>query len=188
MPVTINGDGSITGLSVGGLGSGVVNTATLANGAAAGVKLGTGSVIQTVSQTFAPYGDADDALRGHDGTYSETGITLSITPTVSTSKILVVTTGCSFGYKSSDSQVDYFMRLVVTPSGGSLSELREIEVRMTNMGNTTQRLFDSWSMTSNHDHNTTSALTYKVQHKTATATYCWARYKGADMHLLEIAG
>ena len=34
MPVTINGDGSITGLSVGGLGSGVVNTATLANGAA----------------------------------------------------------------------------------------------------------------------------------------------------------
>ena len=188
MPVTINGSGSIAGLSVGGLGSGVVNTATLANGAAAGVKLGTGSVIQTVSQTFAPYGDTDDALRGHDGTYSETGITLSITPTVSTSKILVVTTGCSFGYKTSDSQVDYFMRLVVTPSGGSLSELREIEVRMTNMGNTTQRLFDSWSMTSNHDHNTTSALTYKVQHKTSTATYCWARYKGADMHLLEIAG
>ncbi len=32
MPVTINGDGSITGLSVGGLGSGVVNTATLASG------------------------------------------------------------------------------------------------------------------------------------------------------------
>ena len=34
MPVTINGDGSITGLSVGGLGAGVVNTATLADGAA----------------------------------------------------------------------------------------------------------------------------------------------------------
>ena len=30
MPVTINGDGSIAGLSVGGLGSGVVNTATIA--------------------------------------------------------------------------------------------------------------------------------------------------------------
>jgi hypothetical protein len=46
MPVTINGDGSITGLSVGGLGSGVVNTATLADGAATGIKLGSGSVIQ----------------------------------------------------------------------------------------------------------------------------------------------
>ena len=50
MPVTINGDGSITGLSVGGLGSGVVNTATLANGAAAGSKLGTGAILQ-VKQT-----------------------------------------------------------------------------------------------------------------------------------------
>ena len=52
MPVTINGSGSIAGLSVGGLGSGVVNTATLADGANAGVKLGTGSVIQTVSSNF----------------------------------------------------------------------------------------------------------------------------------------
>ena len=51
MPVTINGDGSITGLSVGGLGAGVVNAATLADGAAAGTKLGTGSVIQVV-QTY----------------------------------------------------------------------------------------------------------------------------------------
>ena len=33
MPVTINGDGSIAGLSVGGLGSGVVNTASIADGA-----------------------------------------------------------------------------------------------------------------------------------------------------------
>ena len=187
MPVTINGDGSIAGLSVGGLGSGVVNTATLANGAATGVKLGTGSVIQTFSQTFAPYGDADDALRAHDGTYSETGITLSITPTVSTSKIMVMSEGCSFGYKSSDSQVDYYMRLVGTPSGGSLTQFREIEVRHTVANNTTQRLFDSWNMSYLHDHNGTVAIEYKVQHKTATATYAWARYRGATMTLMEIA-
>ena len=50
MPITINGNGSITGLSVGGLGSGIVNTATLADGAASGSKLTmpSGSVIQTV--------------------------------------------------------------------------------------------------------------------------------------------
>ena len=34
MPVTINGDGSITGLAVGGLPDGCVDTDTLANGAA----------------------------------------------------------------------------------------------------------------------------------------------------------
>ena len=54
MPVTINGDGSITGLSVGGLGSGVVNTATLANGAATQAKrtYATGEIIQTQSFIF----------------------------------------------------------------------------------------------------------------------------------------
>ena len=157
MPVTINGDGSISGLSVGGLGSGVVNEATLADGAAAGVKLGTGSVIQTVSQTFAPYGDSGSD-RGTSTTYSNTGIVLSITPTVSTSKILVLSEGCSFGYKSSDSQVDYYMRLAGTPSGGSLTEFREIEVRHTVANNTTQRLFDSWNMSYLHDHNGTVAF------------------------------
>ena len=58
MPVTINGNGSITGLSVGGLGSGVVNDATLASnavtttkiasGAISGATLPAGSIIQTV--------------------------------------------------------------------------------------------------------------------------------------------
>ena len=54
MPVTINGDGTIVGLSVGGLGAGVVNTATLADGAATQAKrtFASGEVIQTVSNTF----------------------------------------------------------------------------------------------------------------------------------------
>ena len=185
MPVTINGSGSITGLSVGGLGSGVVNTATLANGAAAGVKLGSGSVIQTVSSTFAPYGDAGSD-RGSSTSYSDTGIVLSITPTVSTSKILVMSEGGSFGYKTSDSQVDYYIRLVGTPSGGSLTQFREIEVRYTVANNTTQRLFDSWNMSYLHDHNGTVAIEYKVQHRLQTATYCWARYRGATVTLMEI--
>ena len=186
MPVTINGDGSISGLSVGGLGSGVVNTATLADGAAAGVKLGTGSVIQTVSQTFAPYGDSGSD-RGTSTTYSDTGIVFSITPTVSTSKILVLSEGGSFGYKTSDSQVDYYMRLVGTPSGGSLTEFREINIRHTVANNATQRHLDSWNMAYLHDHNGTVAVEYKVQHRTDTATYVWARYRGATVTLMEIA-
>ena len=53
MPVTINGDGSITGLSVGGLGSGVVNTATLADGAATQDKrtYASGEIVQKASTT-----------------------------------------------------------------------------------------------------------------------------------------
>ena len=54
MPVTINGDGSITGLSVGGLGSGVVNTATLADGAASGCLLYTSPSPRDLSTSRMP--------------------------------------------------------------------------------------------------------------------------------------
>ena len=177
MPVTINGNGSITGLAQGGIdGTKVVTSAAQP----------AGSVIQTVSSTFAPYGDAGSD-RGSSTSYSDTGIVLSITPTVSTSKILVMSEGGSFGYKTSDSQVDYYIRLVGTPSGGSLTQFREIEVRYTVANNTTQRLFDSWNMSYLHDHNGTVAIEYKVQHRLQTATYCWARYRGATVTLMEIA-
>ena len=83
MPVTINGDGSITGLSVGGLGSGVVNTATLADGAAVGSKLGAGSVIQTVSATTT------STVQNTTTTYADTGLTASITISAN-SKVLIM--------------------------------------------------------------------------------------------------
>ena len=86
MPITINGDGSIAGLSVGGLGSGVVNTATLANGAASGSKLTmpTGSVILTVhnfsTTKIETSNDADI-------------ISATITPSSTSSKILFMYNG-----------------------------------------------------------------------------------------------
>ena len=177
MPVTINGDGTITGLAVGG----ISNTKAISASA-----VPAGSVIQTASETFDPFGDVGSD-RADSTTYSDTGIVLSMTPTVSTSKILVMSEGCSFGYKTSDSQVDYYIRLVGTPTGGSLTQFREIEVRHTVANNTTQRLFDSWNMSYLHDHNGTVAIQYKVQHRLATATYAWARYRGATLTLMEIA-
>ena len=92
MPVTINGNGSITGLSVGGLGSGVVNNATLANGAASGNKLGTGAVIQVVQGTFT--GVTDTTGTG----LVDTGVTKNITVTGS-NKVLVSYT-CYMSAKS----------------------------------------------------------------------------------------
>ena len=89
MPVTINGDGSITGLSVGGLGSGVVNTATLADGAASGSKLTlpTGSVIQTV-QGFS--GTKTITNTSANGDAIECPASVSITPTSGSNKILIM--------------------------------------------------------------------------------------------------
>ena len=86
MPVTINGNGSITGLSVGGLGSGVVNTTTLADGAATGIKQGAGSVIQVQSVTKTD----DFSVSANSTPQDVTGLTVNITPTSSSNKILVI--------------------------------------------------------------------------------------------------
>ena len=67
MPVTINGDGSITGLAVGGLPDGCVDTDTIASGAVTntkvnnsaaidGSKLGPGSVIKVIHGQHATTG------------------------------------------------------------------------------------------------------------------------------------
>ena len=100
MPVTINGDGSITGLSVGGLGSGVVNTATLANGAATQAKrtYATGEIIQskyierTASRANAHNGNSwSEAL--------ESQFRVAITPTAVGNTIIA---HCFIGYTAAN--------------------------------------------------------------------------------------
>jgi len=84
MPITINGNGTITGLSVGGLPDGTVDADTLATGAASGSKITmpTGSVIQVVQGTFT--GVTDTTGTG----LVDTGVTKNITVTGS-NKVLV---------------------------------------------------------------------------------------------------
>ena len=90
MPVTINGDGSITGLAVGGLPDGCVDTDSLANGAASGSKLTlpAGSVIQTVF-----YQDTRRAKTISGSSWQDTGFSGSITTISANSKILLTFTG-----------------------------------------------------------------------------------------------
>ena len=104
MPVTINGSGSIAGLSVGGLPNGTVDadtlasnavtTAKLANGAAAGVKLGTGSVIQTVTDIQAAQTDGSDG--NTSSSYADFGLSVTITPILSNSKMIIFAEGGGF--------------------------------------------------------------------------------------------
>ena len=84
MPITINANGTIAGLSVGGLPDGTVDADTLATGAASGSKITmpTGTVVQVVQGTFT-------GTNNTTGTgLVDTGITKSITVTGS-NKVLV---------------------------------------------------------------------------------------------------
>ena len=100
MPVTINGDGSITGLSVGGLGSGVVNdttlasnavtTAKIASGAISGATLPSGSIIQTVIGANGEVNTSSVAISSSDvnnPTFLNSNCKVTITPQFSLSLI-----------------------------------------------------------------------------------------------------
>ena len=96
MPVTINGDGSITGLVVGGLPNGSVDADTLASNAVTTSKLHndavtashmpTGSVIQTVQHNFT----TGNFTTTSNSYVDITGFSQAITPLAASSKILVI--------------------------------------------------------------------------------------------------
>ena len=117
MPVTINGNGSITGLSVGGLGAGVVNNTTLANGAASGSKLGTGAVIQ-VQKTLVTAQSQITCDTTGTGSH-DSALAVTITPT-SASNIIYIN-AFAFGEGNAQDQARFSTRLKKVISGGSTS-------------------------------------------------------------------
>ena len=84
MPIAINGSGTVTGLSVGGLPDGTVDTDTLADGAATSAKKGPGSVLQ-VQQTIKTSVFSSSSTSFVD----VTGLSVNITTTGS-NKVLVL--------------------------------------------------------------------------------------------------
>ena len=106
MPVSINGNtGVITGLAVGGLPDGIVDADMLASGV--------GGKILQVKQTFK-----NDTASTNSGTYAAiSGLTVSITPSSSSNKILY--RGCLYLAGSGSESVFRLTRTV----GGSATEI-----------------------------------------------------------------
>ena len=87
MSITINGSGTITGVSVGGLPDGIVDTDMLATDAVSAAKIGSlpaGSILQVVSATKS------DTSSVTDYNWTDTGLSVSITPSSSSNEILVL--------------------------------------------------------------------------------------------------
>ena len=98
MAITINGSGTIGGVSVGGLPDGIVDTDMLASAAVTSAKVGSlgtsnlpaGSVIQVVQATAAPTGGTSSTSTSF---IDSNIIEIAITPIETSSKILVYFSG-----------------------------------------------------------------------------------------------
>jgi hypothetical protein len=88
MAITINGTGSITGLTAGGLPDGSVTSADLASGAITAGALPAGSILQVQSTTKTDTTSVSVAAGGQSGVLS--GFTVAITPSSTSSKILLI--------------------------------------------------------------------------------------------------
>ena len=164
MPVTINGNGSITGLSVGGLGSGVVNTATLADGAASGSKLTmpSGSVIQTVQSiktTTQSYSTGSSTLS--DSYFDISGLSVSITPSSGTKCFVsyTVNVGGQAGYGQGLALFRDSTQIYLADASGNIQRLSNFDYTVDN------KKVDSMAgqFLDTHGANGSTAVTYKLQ-------------------------
>ena len=81
MPIVLNGSGTITGISAGGLPDGIIQAADLASGVG-------GKILQVVSFTKTDTASFD-LSSGYFSNSTQTGIQVSITPSNSNNKILL---------------------------------------------------------------------------------------------------
>jgi hypothetical protein len=102
MAISIDGTGTITGISVGGLNDSIITSSELANGAVTVPKVGyNGAVLQVVHTV---YGTADTNTTT---TLADTGLSLSITPVAANSKILVIVSQAILTLSSSHADSRY---------------------------------------------------------------------------------
>ena len=96
MPITLNGSGTVSGISAGGLPDGIIQSADLATGVG-GKILQVIQAVKTDSQSFTSSGSGDDR-------FDITGLSASITPSSSSNKILITysvhTASPNGGYRS----------------------------------------------------------------------------------------
>ena len=158
MPITINGSaGTITGVSAGGLPAGTVTAATLASGVG-------GKILQILN------GSTSTESSTSSTSFSDNGLSLAITPSATSSKILVMV---NVGVNCSANTYN---------SGGAIQLLRDSTVIHTTLGqfewygffhasSSTSNMFDRYPLTVLDSPNTTSAITYKTQHVALTTSH-----------------
>ena len=177
MPMTLSGDGTITGLAAGGLPNATVTADDLASGAARS-NFGAGAVLQVV-QTVKT-----DSFSTTSTSYV-TFMTVSITPTSASNKVLI-TFGTNGG-TAGDVVHGYLgifrgaTQIFIADTAGS----RRSATSVINTATQQQLYFGGTFLDSPA---TTSAISYTIQVVSASATAIYLNRSGRDTDLLAYDG
>jgi hypothetical protein len=171
MPITLNGDGAISGLTATGISA--AQTVTSAN-------MPAGSVLQVVQGTYGTL------VANTTSSFIDTGLTATITPKFSTSKILVLVNQNGIAKDSNNTSLNIILlRGASSITGLSNTAAFTGDSSVNRIGSVSTAFLDSPA--------TTSATTYKTQFSsTQNAANVYVNVDGGSststITLMEIAG
>ena len=165
MAIQINGNGTITGISAGGLPAGSVTSATLASGVG-------GKVLQVLQNT------STNDINNVTTTITEL-ISLSITPSATTSKILIQASSSIYCIPSTNSVVRTYLFRGTTSGTQLFTAFGGIDG-----DDNGDKSYPARSMIYLDSPNTTSATTYTFAMRTGSGGTSSLRAEGYDPHII----
>ena len=143
MPVTINGDGSITGLAVGGLPDGSVDADTLASNSVTAAKLQSGAITASTlpagSIVQVQFTTSTTSVGNSASGQISSGLVTTLTPHRAGSKFFVTASGMSMHNNAGASNQGSRFWLYASVAGGSYSNVTDTWVQSC------QRSGGSWT-------------------------------------------
>ena len=179
MTIAINGNGTVTGVSVGGLPDGIVDTDMLAAGAVTAVKSAERKVLN-IERMFT-----DSSHSTSSTSFTNTNLVDSITPSASGSYVFG-TAQCMILYTAPNNGEAQW-RVTRHISGGSQTALGGFWSGIAHSGgaNTNQSYVPMTFTWCDHP-NTTSAVEYRIQSLTSSASSSVYTYRDQHMTLWEV--
>ena len=163
MAISLNGGtGIITGVSVGGLPDGIVDTDMLAAGAVTAAKRGPGAILQVVQ------GSTSTQVAVATTTFTDTSLTASITPSSSSNKILVIVNQM---FQTTKTTTGQGMGIRVLRDSTTIHDpVRDSTGAFDNYINDSTGFYSRFSITKLDSPSSTSSLTYKTQGRPYTTS------------------
>ena len=184
MAITINGNGTVTGISVGGLPDGIVDTDMLAAGAVTAAKKGAGSVLQIIEASTT------DRVEFSSTDFTATNLSGTITPTAASNKILVQVSG-DCNTNADDNEI--VMTVYRSIDGGAFSNLGNGTYGFQTARSNAARIHSGISIQFLDSPSSTAAVVYKVYIRKPSAGSGNVEFPAHDgynkvfIHLTEIA-